>query len=343
MLRNVLQQYPIVQAPMAGVQGAELAIAVCEGGGIGSLPAAMLSIDALRAALEQMQAGTSQPYNVNFFCHQNPEPDEQALQRWLEELNPYYDELAADKNAPAGPARAPFSAQAQAVLAEFKPALVSFHFGLPGPQLLAGVKSMGTQVLGCATSVDEALYLQAHGADAVIAQGIEAGGHQGRFLESAQARELTCLELTREITAVTALPVIAAGGIATREHAQAALSAGAAAVQVGSAYLQAAEAKTSTIHRAALQSEAARHTALTNVFSGRRARGIVNRFIREQGPISAIAPAFPLAATAVAPLRSAAEAQGSGDFSPLWSGENGYLSQALPAAEITRALHPCKT
>lgn len=340
MLAELLKQHPIIQAPMAGVQGAELTVAVCEAGGIGSLPGAMLGPDALRAALQQIVSATEQPFNVNFFCHQQPPVDEADQLRWRSALEPYYAELSAHRDAPAGPARAPFSAESLAVLQEFKSKIISFHFGLPNDELLQAVKAMGACVLGCATSVAEAEWLQAHGADGVIAQGIEAGGHQSRFLPESESIEMNCLELVRAITASVTLPVIAAGGIANRDDALAALAAGASAVQVGSAYLQADEAKTSAIHRAALQSESARTTALSNVFSGRRARGIVNRVIRELGPISDQAPVFPHAAGAMAPLRSAAEAMGSGDFSPMWSGERGYLSEARSAAEITRAINP---
>lgn len=340
MLAELLKQHPIIQAPMAGVQGAELTVAVCEAGGIGSLPGAMLGPDALRTELEKIVAATAAPFNVNFFCHQQPPVDETDQLRWRSALEPYYVELSADKDAPAGPARAPFSVEALAVLQEFKPKIVSFHFGLPSEELLQAVKAMGVYVLGCATSVAEAEWLQAHGADGVIAQGIEAGGHQSRFLPESDSIEMNCLDLVRAITAVVSVPVIAAGGIANREDALAAIAAGASAAQAGSAYLQATEAKTSAIHRAALQSEAARATALSNVFSGRRARGIVNRVMRELGPISDQVPDFPYAAAAMAPLRSAAEAQGSGDFSPLWSGERGYLSEARSAAAITRAINP---
>lgn len=340
MLAELLKQHTIIQAPMAGVQGAELTVAVCEAGGVGSLPGGMLGSEALRTELEQIVSATELPFNVNFFCHQQPPVDEADQRRWREALAPYYAELSADANAPTGPARAPFSAEVLAVLQEFSPKIVSFHYGLPSVELLQGVKSMGAYVLGCATSVAEAQWLQARGADGVIAQGIEAGGHQGRFLPESDSVEMKCLELVRAIASSISLPVIAAGGIANRQDALAAMAAGASAVQVGSAYLQATEAKTSAVHRAALQSEAAHNTTLTNVFSGRRARGIVNRAIRELGPISEQAPAFPHAAGATAPLRSAAEAQGSGDFSPLWSGERGYLSEALSAAEITRAINP---
>lgn len=340
MLEALLRQHRLIQAPMAGVQGPELAIAVSRAGGVGSLPAAMLDERALREALAQLAAEAPGPCNVNFFCHQNVAPTAQSLRDWQQALDGYYRELGADRDAPPGAARSPFGATALAALQDCPPALVSFHFGLPSPELLQGVKATGAQVLASATSVDEALWLRDHGADGVIAQGIEAGGHQGCFLPVERYPALRCLELVRAIAAEVELPLVAAGGIATRDDARAALEAGAVAVQVGSAFLRADEAKTSALHRAALAGEAARQTALTNVFSGRRARGIVNRAIAELGPISASAPVFPHAATAMAPLRAVAEAAGSGDFSPLWSGERGYLSEALPAAEITRAIRP---
>ncbi len=342
MLGKLLSKRPIIQAPMAGVQGAELTIAVCEAGGIGSLPGAMLGSDALKVALDRIVAETVHPFNVNFFCHQPPAADPTAQNRWREKLAPYYAELSADGNAPAGPPRLPFSAEALSVLEPHKPSIVSFHFGLPRAELLQNVKAMGTLVLGCATSVAEAEWLQAHGADGVIAQGIDAGGHQGCFLPHSALTPLKCLDLVRAIAQVVTVPVIAAGGIANRIDAEAALVAGAAAVQVGSAYLLADEATTSAVHRAALQSDAAKKTALTNVFSGGRARGIVNRLMRELGPIADQLPEFPDAAEAIAPLRSAAEANSSGDFSPLWSGERGYLGRSLPAAQITRDICPRK-
>lgn len=342
MLSELLQERAIIQAPMAGVQGAELAIAVCEAGGIGSLPGAMLSSDALRTELGLIRSSTDAAFNVNFFCHALLPLEPAADAAWRGALAPFYQELGADGQAAAGPARQPFAAEALAVLAEFEPALVSFHFGLPSAELLAGVRRWGAYVLGCATSVEEALWLVERGVDGVIAQGVEAGGHQGSFLPQSGIEAHTTLELVQLIAAAVAVPVIAAGGIATRSDADAALAAGASAVQVGSAFLQADEARTSAIHRAALQCSAEGQTALTNVFSGRPARGIVNRLMREMGCMSALSPAFPHATAAVAPLRTAAEAQGSGDFSPLWSGGRGYLSEARPAAEITAALYPTK-
>ncbi len=332
-------ELPIIQAPMAGVQGSALAIAVSNAGGLGSLPCAMLSLDALRGELQAIQRATDKPYNVNFFCHTPPRLNEERESAWRSALAPYYRELGIDPSGiPAGPGRQPFDARAAELLAEFKPPVVSFHFGLPAPELLAAVKRWGAKVLSSATTVDEARWLEERGVDAIIAQGLEAGGHRGMFLSDEVTSQLGTLSLVPQVVAAVKLPVIAAGGIADARGVKAALALGAAGVQVGTAYLLCPEATTSAIHRAALKSEAARHTALTNLFTGRPARGIVNRLIRELGPISDTAPEFPLATAAIAPLRAAAEKRGSGDFSPLWSGQNAQGCKELPAAELTRSL-----
>jgi len=332
-------ELPIIQAPMAGVQGSTLAIAVSNAGGLGSLPCAMLSLDAMRTELATIKAQTSKPFNVNFFCHTPPAPDAEREATWRAALTPYYTELGIDPaSIPAGPGRAPFSAEAAAILSEFKPPVVSFHFGLPAGELLAQVKAWGAKILSSATTMEEARWLEAHGVDAIIAQGVEAGGHRGIFLSDDLTTQVGTFALVPQIVQAVNVPVIAAGGIADAKGVAAALALGAAGVQVGTAYLLCPEATTTAVHRAALQSEAARHTALTNLFSGRPARGIVNRIIKELGPISPVAPAFPLATAAIAPLRAKAESQGSGDFSPLWSGQNASGCKAIPAAELTRAL-----
>jgi len=324
---------------MAGSQGSQMAIAVSNAGGLGSLPAAMLSLSDLRTELARIKSGTDRPYNVNFFCHETPAFDARRDAAWHQALAPYYQELALDQGAiGAGPGRAPFSAEAADVLEEFKPPVVSFHFGLPSANLLARVKSWGATVLSSATTVDEALWLEAHGADIVIAQGLEAGGHRGHFLSHDLSLQMGTFALLPQIAKATKVPVVAAGGIVDAQGVVAALALGAAGVQVGTAYLLAHEATTSSIHRSALQSEAARHTALTNVFTGRPARGIVNRLMRAVGPLSAQTPEFPLATAAIAPLRAKAESLGSGDFSPLWSGQNASACRAASAADITRAL-----
>jgi nitronate monooxygenase len=332
-------ELPIVQAPMAGVQGSALAIAVSNAGGLGSLPCAMLAPEAIRTDLEAIRAQTARPFSVNFFCHVPPVPDPGAEVRWRAALEPCYRELGIDPSSiPAGPGRAPFSEEAAALLAEFEPPVVSFHFGLPSPKLLARVKAWGAKVLSSATTVDEARWLEAHGADAIVAQGLEAGGHRGHFLSDDLSAQFGTLALVPQIVRAVRVPVIAAGGIADASGVAAAIALGAAGVQVGTAWLLCPEATTSAVHRAALKSEAARHTALTNVFTGRPARGIVNRIVCEVGPMSAAAPRFPLAASAVAPLRAKAEAQGSGDFSPLWCGQNASGCREIPAAALTLEL-----
>ena len=330
---------PIIQAPMAGVQGSALAVAVSNAGGLGSLPAAMLTLDTLRSELQAIAAQTTRPYNVNFFCHTPPVPDTAHEAAWRAALAPFYAELGIDAaSIPAGPGRAPFTTEAADVLEPFRPPVVSFHFGLPSADLLARVKSWGSKVLGSATTVDEALWLQAHGADAVIAQGLEAGGHRGHFLSDDLTVQMGTFALLPQIVQAVDVPVIAAGGIADAQGVAAALALGAVATQVGTAYLLCTESTTSAIHRAALQSDAARHTALTRLFTGRPARGIVNRVMRELGPLSPVAPAFPLATAAIAPLRAHAERLGSGDFSPLWAGQNTSRCRAMGAAALTRQL-----
>ena len=340
-MRDLLgTELPIIQAPMAGVQGSALALAVCNAGGLGSLPCAMLSPAALSEELQTLRARTGAPFNLNFFCHSPPAVDVGKERVWRVALAPYYREIGLDENAelPSGAPRLPFDADVADVVEPFKPAVVSFHFGIPEPALLARVKSWGAKVLASATTIEEARWLEAHGVDAIIAQGLEAGGHRGMFLSDDLTRQVGTFALLPQIVRTVRVPVIAAGGIADARGVAAALSLGAAAVQIGTAFLLCPEATTHAVHRAALTSEKARHTALTNLFSGGVARGIVNRLMRELGPISPLAPAFPLASAAIAPLRAHAERNGNGDFSPLWSGQNACGCKAISAGRLTREL-----
>ena len=332
-------EHPVIQAPMAGAQGSALAIAVSDAGGLGSLPTALLGLDALRQELTTIADRTSQPINVNFFCHQPPTLDAERDRLWRETLAPYFREWGIDPTSvPSGGGRLPFNAASLAVLAAFKPAVVSFHFGLPAQDLLAGVRAIGAKIVSSATTVDEARWLEAHGVDAVIAQGLEAGGHRGHFLSSDLTLQMGTCALVPQIVRAVNVPVIAAGGIATAEQAAAAMKLGAAGVQVGTAYLLCPESTISAPYRSALTSDAAAHTAITNLFTGRPARGIVNRLMRELGPISDHAPAFPLASTALGPIRAKAEAAGSAEFSPLWAGQSARACRPRPAAELTREL-----
>jgi len=332
-------ELPIIQAPMAGVQGSALAIAVSNAGGLGSLPCALLDVEGIRREIAAIRAQTSRPFNVNFFCHTEPELDAARDRAWRATLSPYFAELDIDAGTiQAGPGRAPFSAEIAELLEEFKPPVVSFHFGLPSSGLLARVRASGAKILSSATSVDEACWLEAHGVDAVIAQGLEAGGHRGMFLSDDLSTQVGTLALVPQIAAAVKVPVIAAGGIADARGVAAAMALGAAGVQVGTAYLLCPEATTSPLHRAALASDRARLTAITNVFTGRPARAIVNRVVRELGPITDAAPAFPLAVPTVYALRAKAESLGRDDFSPMWAGQNTSGCRTVPAADLTREL-----
>ncbi len=331
-------ELPILQAPMAGSTLADMAIAVSAAGGLGSLPCALLAPDPLRAHLQAIRAATSRPINVNFFCHRSPSPSPEREERWRARLAPYYAELGVDPSRATSSGRAAFDEATCALVEEFRPEVVSFHFGLPDDALVARVRATGAKVISSATTVDEARWLEDHGCDAIIAQGAEAGGHRGMFLSADVTRQVGTMALVPQVVDAVRVPVIAAGGIGDARGIVAAFALGAAGVQLGTAYLRCPESMASVTHRRALRDAHDDHTALTNVFTGRPARGIVNRLMREVGPMSELAPEFPLAGGAVTPLRAASEAQGSADFSPLWSGQAARLGQELPAGELTRTL-----
>ncbi|ARN79825.1 NAD(P)H-dependent flavin oxidoreductase [Methylocystis bryophila] len=330
---------PLIQAPMAGAQGYELTIAVCRAGGLGSLPAAMLSADMLREQISFVRAKTQAPFNVNFFCHLEPAPDPAVEARWRARLAGYYAEAGLDSSrVRAGPARAPFGEEMCAVVEETRPPVVSFHFGLPPPALLARVKASGALVLSTATTVAEGRWLEERGVDGVVVQGREAGGHRGMFLSDDVEAQPALFSLLPQARDALRVPIVAAGGIADGRGVAAAFALGADAVQIGTAFLRAPEASTSSVHRAALASATDSATRLTNVFTGRPARGLVNRLICDLGPMCGDAPPFPLASAALAPLREAAEGQASCDFSPLWAGEATALAREEKAEAITRRI-----
>ncbi|WP_426234298.1 NAD(P)H-dependent flavin oxidoreductase [Pseudomonas sp. TWP3-2] len=328
-------ELPIIQGPMAGATNSSMVIAVCNAGGLGSMPAAMLSIEQLREELKTIRQGTNNPFNVNFFCHLSPVADERRAQEWKNLLEPYYRELGADFDAPTPVSnRAPFDAAACEVLEEFRPQVVSFHFGLPEKSLLDRVKATGAKILSSATTVDEAIWLEQNGCDAIIAMGYEAGGHRGMFLSDELSTQVGTFALVPQIVDAVSVPVIAAGAIADARGVAAAFMLGASAAQVGTAYLFAHEAKVSAAHHKALRTAKESQTAITNLFTGRPARGILNRVMREIGPMSPSAPAFPLAGGALLPLRAKDEA----DFSNLWAGQAFPLGKDTTSAELTRQL-----
>src|SRR5690625_797140 len=332
-------ELPIIQAPMAGSTWAEMAIAVAEAGGLGSLPCALMDHEKLRNQFGVIRQRTSQPINVNFFCHRQPKPDPSREAQWRRTLAPYYREFGLDPEAPVPASnRAPFDEDFCALVEELRPEVVSFHFGLPERRLLDRVLATGAKVLSSATTVEEARWLEAEGCHAIIAQGAEAGGHRGMFRSDDIATQIGTFSLVPLVVDAVKVPVIAAGGISDGRGIAAAFMLGASAVQVGTAYLFTPEATISEPHRRELAAARGHETALTNIFTGRPARGLVNRIMRELGPMSPDAPAFPLAGGALAPLRRASEETGSGDFMSLWSGQSGGLCKPMPAGDLTRHL-----
>lgn len=332
-------ELPILQAPMAGAQGSALAIAVSQAGGLGALPCAMLSPERIRQEAAAIRAATPCPFNLNFFCHRPPQPDSERDAAWRARLTPYYVELGLDPSAAlAGASRRPFDGAACELVEELRPAVVSFHFGLPDKTLWERVRAAGARILSSATTVEEARWLEANGCDAIVAQGFEAGGHRGTFLGGSVETQVGTMALVPQVVDAVSVPVVAAGGIADGRGIAAAFALGASAVQIGTAYLRCPEALVSEVHRRALSEVADDGTALTNVFSGRPARGIVNRLMRELGPMSEIVPEFPLAGVAVGPLRTASEAANAPDFAQMWAGQAAPLGREASAGGLTRRL-----
>lgn len=331
---------PIIQAPMAGVQGAALAVATTNAGGLGSLPCATLAPAAMETELTHVTRDAHGAVNVNFFCHEPPVFDEARDDAWRAALAPYFAEFGVDpQQIPRGPGRVPFNHDVADALEPFRPAVVSFHFGLPAPALLERVRGWGAKILSTATTVDEARWLEARGVSGIIAQGFEAGGHRGMFLSDDLHGQLGTFTLLPQVVRAVRVPVIAAGGIADPRGVAAAVALGAAGVQVGTSYLLCPEVHTTPLHRRALRDESRTAlTAVTNLLTGRPARGMFNRVMRELGPMCPLAPTFPLATAAMTALRAAAEREQRDDFSSLWAGQNTTGCREVPAAEITQAL-----
>jgi nitronate monooxygenase len=331
-LDSVRTENPIIQAPMAGAGGVKLCVAAIEGGALGSLPCGMLTPDQVRAQVAEVHTHTDRPLNLNFFCHHMPENVDDGA--WRQLLQPYYEEFDVEPSN-GGAMRRPFDAAMAAVIEDVRPTVVSFHFGLPAPALVERAKATGAVIVGNATTVEEAILLEEQGVDAIIAQGFEAGGHTGRFLEPDPAEALGLFALVPQVVDAVRVPVIAAGGIGDGRGIAAAFALGASAVQLGTAYLHCPEADISAAHRGKLREA---RTVFMNLMTGGLARGIPGRLVEELGAIRSEAPPYPLASAALAPIRPAAEARGEYGFGPMWAGQAAPLGLALPATELTRRL-----
>ena len=328
---------PIIQAPMAGVQNWELAVAVSEAGGLGSIPCGMLTKEQILSEINSFQSHSKKPYNLNFFCHEMPAIDHVALRDWEEALEEHYQTLSIKYPEGVSGLRLPFDKGIVDILEEYKPPVMSFHFGLPSSELVTRIKSWGTVIISSATIVEEGVWLQENGADIVIAQGCEAGGHRAMFMTSDPSTQIPTAELVISLQKVLTVPVIAAGGIVSNNCIKEMMALGASGVQIGTSYLLCDEARTSSLHREAIKCESS-ETALTNIFSGRLARGITNKIMKQLNFITDKAPQFPYASIAIAPLRSKAESLKSSDFSPRWAGVNRSGCQEISAKALTAEL-----
>jgi nitronate monooxygenase len=334
-------ELPIIQAPMAGSAGLDMVVAVSEAGGLGSLACASLDTERLRQLLAAAHQNTSKPFNINFFAHTVGASHEARNKAWLERLLPYYGELEIEppKSLSSG-SILPFDAKRCAIVEEMAPAIVSFHFGLPDLTLVRRLKAAGIKILSSATTVAEARWLENHGCDAIIAQGVEAGGHRGMFMSDDIDSQMGTFALVPQIVDELSVPVIAAGGVADGRGIAAAFTLGASGVQIGTAYLFTREATLSDAYRRTLQSFQSKEshrpaTTLTNVLSGRPSRCIVNRLICEMGPLSDAAPAFPSGFSALMPLRQQTERMDNRDFSAHYCGQAAGLGHPTNARQLT--------
>ncbi len=339
-LLDILQiDHPIIQAPMAGASGIDMAVAVSDAGGLGSIAGAPMDAARLRAVLAEAERRTARPLNINFFAHTPSVAGAERNAGWLRRLGPYYRE--ADVSPPTalspGPL-APFDGACCQVIEDMKPAVVSFHFGLPSADLFRRVKTTGAITMSSATTVEEARWLAARGCDVIIAQGYEAGGHRGMFLTQDITTQIGTLALVPQIVDAVDVPVIAAGGVSDGRGIAATMALGACGAQIGTAYLLTSESLVSPIYRETLQKSAGHPTAIANVFSGRPSRCLVNRMVAEIGPMSRDAPEFPCGFSATAALRAHAESRGATDFSAHFRGQGSLPANRVSAGTLTREL-----
>jgi nitronate monooxygenase len=332
---------PLIQAPMAGVATPLLAASVSNAGALGSISLGATDADGGRAMIEEVRSRTSQAFNVNLFVHATPKADPSREAAWLDWLAPLFAEFDAEPPAALRPIYESFADDARmlGMLLELAPPVVSFHFGLPPSDVLSALRARGIYLMATATSLAEAKAIRAAGIDAVVAQGIEAGGHRGVFDPTARDDALGTVALTRLLVRDAGLPVIAAGGIMDGAGIAAALDLGAVAAQLGTAFVACPESAADAAYRAALTGPAGYHTTLTPLISGRPARALANRFTALNDQLHGRArPEYPIAYDAGKSLHAAARARGEHGFGAHWAGQGAPLARAMPAADLVRIL-----
>ncbi|MBN8293712.1 nitronate monooxygenase [Rhodobacter sp. NTK016B] len=333
--------HPILQAPMAGVSTPQLAAAVSNAGGLGAIGIGASDLAGARRMIAETKQATDRPFNVNVFTHASPTPDPEGERAWLSAMRPLFAEFGAEPPAELRVIYQSFNDNPAllALLIEMRPAVVSFHFGLPGADAIAALQDAGITLLATATNLDETRRIKAAGIDGIVAQGIEAGGHRGLFDDTQTDPQLGTFALTRLLVARAGLPVIAAGGIMDGAGIAAALDLGAVAAQLGTAFIDCPETSAEPAHRQALRSAAGHHTCLTSVISGRPARALANRFTQATGRgFAGQPPAYPIAYDAGKALHAAAKARGETGFGAYWAGQGAPLARSLPAADLVAVL-----
>jgi nitronate monooxygenase len=334
-------RYPIIQAPMAGVSTPELAAAVSNAGGLGSIALGASTAEQAREMFRKTKALTDRPFNANLFCHAPVVPDRARERAWIEYLAPHFAEFEATPPASLREIYTSFVADEAmlAVLLEQRPAVVSFHFGLPRASWIQRLREAGIFTLACATTPVEAAQCEHAGVDAIVAQGVEAGGHRGVFDPRKVDDEIGTMALVRMLSVQCRVPVIAAGGIMDGIGIAAAMSLGASAVQMGTAFILCPETAASAAFRSQLKSERAHHTRITAAISGRAARGISNRMyaLSEDSHAPAL-PDYPIAYDAAKALHAIASAKGNHEYAAHWAGQGAPLARELPAAELIEQL-----
>lgn len=332
-------EHPILQAPMGGESTTQMAVAVCNAGGLGGLGCSSKSADEVRRAIEEIRSGTNRSFNLNFFAHPPPGENPQVNEQTRALVAPFYDELGIENI----PTRAeapldPFDESRLAVLLEMRPKVVSFHFGLPPLDMVQALQDAGTVVLCTATTVAEARQLANAGVDAIIAQGWEAGGHRGTFEVSFEDFGVGTMALVPQVVDAVDVPVIAAGGIADGRGIAAALVLGASGVQLGTAFLSCPEADIDARYREALRNATEDGTRLTRAFSGRPARARNNRYIEAMAEKRVRLPDFPTMYSFSGPLESTSRDTGKSGFEFFLWGQGAPMNRELPAAELMERL-----